>query len=60
MKLGIFSWFSYSLDIEERLRMIKQAGFDATSLWWGDENKHYQPEMARKLGLEIDNIHRYS
>ncbi len=56
-KFGMFSWFSYSLPIEERLQMIKQAGFDATSLWWGDENKHVQPEMARKLGLQIDNIH---
>ena len=57
MKLGIFSWFSYSLPIEERFRMIKQAGFDATSLWWAEESKHLQPEMARKIGLEIDNIH---
>ena len=57
LKLGIFSWFSYSLPIEKRLRMIKEAGFDATSLWWAEESKHLQPEMARKIGLEIDNIH---
>ena len=57
MKLGIFSWFSYRLPIEERLRLIKRAGFDATSLWWGEEDKQVQPELARKLGLEIDNIH---
>lgn len=56
-KTGIFSWFSYALPIEERLRLIKNAGFDAASLWWGDEDRHRQPEMARKLGLEIDNIH---
>jgi L-ribulose-5-phosphate 3-epimerase len=56
-KLGMFSWFSYSLPIEERLQMIKRAGFDATSLWWGDEDKNLQPEMARKIGLQIDNIH---
>lgn len=56
-KFGIFSWFSYSIPIEDRFRMVKQAGFDATSLWWGDEDKHLQPEMARKIGLEIDNIH---
>lgn len=40
--------------------MIKQAGFDATSLWWGNEDgedKNHQPEMARQLGLEIDYIH---
>lgn len=57
MKLGIFSWFSYDLPIEERLRLIKGAGFDAASLWWGDENRHLQPDMARKIGLQIDNIH---
>lgn len=56
-KLGIFSWFSYPLHIKERFKMIKSAGFEATSLWWGDENKNLQPEMARKSGLQIDNIH---
>jgi L-ribulose-5-phosphate 3-epimerase len=55
--LGIFAWFSYPLPIEERFRMIKRAGFDATSLWWGDEDKQLQPVMARKLGLQIDNMH---
>lgn len=57
IKLGIFSWFSYSLPIEERLRMIKHAGFDATSLWWGGEDKYLQPELTMKIGLQIDNIH---
>mgnify|MGYP000362660106 CR=1 FL=1 len=57
MKTGIFSWFSYSLPLEERLRLIKDAGFDAVSLWWGEENRRKHPDMARKVGLEIDNIH---
>lgn len=57
IEFGIFSWFSYSLPIEERLRKIKQAGFGATSLWWSGENKHLQPELARKIGLQVDNIH---
>lgn len=59
-KLSIFSWYSYPLPLEERLRLIKQAGFDATILWWeddSDDSKHGQPEMVRKIGLEIDNIH---
>jgi len=56
-KLGIFSWFSYALPIEERLRLIRDAGFEAVSLWWGDANRYQQPEMVRKRGLEIDNIH---
>lgn len=37
--------------------MIKQAGFDATSLWWDGKDKYLQPELARKIGLQIDNIH---
>lgn len=58
--LGIFSWFSYQLSIQERLQLIKEAGFDATSLWWGDEpnkDKNNQPDIARKLGLDIDYVH---
>ena len=56
-KFSIFSWFNYPLPIEERLRLIKQAGFDATILWWQEDDKHLQPEMARKIGLEVENIH---
>lgn len=55
--LGIFAWFSYPLDISERLKLIKQAGFDAVSLWWGEDDRQSQPGMARALGLEIDNVH---
>lgn len=57
---GIFSWFSYQLPIQKRLQLIKQAGFGATSLWWGDEpddDKNSQPDMARRIGLEIDYVH---
>jgi len=43
--------------MEDRLEKIKRAGFDATSLWWGDNIEDKQPDLARKIGLEIDNIH---
>lgn len=59
-QFGIFAWFSYPLPIKERLQRIKQAGFNATSLWWGDEDgaeKHRQPELARRIGLAVDNVH---
>ena len=55
--IGMFSWFSYDLPILERFLLIKNAGFSATSLWWYDENRNDQPDMARKTGLKIDNIH---
>lgn len=56
-KLGMFSWYSYDLPVEERLRQIKSAGFDATSLWWSGDDKNELPDLSRKIGLELDNIH---
>ncbi|MCE1247533.1 MAG: sugar phosphate isomerase/epimerase [Firmicutes bacterium] len=63
-KLGIFSWFGFDLPLPERLRLIKEAGFTHTSLWWGNDgdeyvpvNKHESVETARATGLEIDNFH---
>ncbi len=43
--------------------MIRDAGFEATSLWWEEENeprrrlRHLVPDMVRRIGLHIDNIH---
>lgn len=54
-KLGIFTWFSYSLPLEEALTYIKQAGFDTVMLWWDNAEKH--PELVRKFGFDIANIH---
>lgn len=56
-KVGIFSWFSYPVAMEERMRLIKKTGFDAVSLWWGAEDRYDRPTAARKFGLEIDNVH---
>ena len=36
--LGIFSWFGFVLPFEERITLIKEAGFTATSIWWEDED----------------------
>jgi sugar phosphate isomerase/epimerase len=62
-KLGIFVWFGYRLHIGYRARIIKDAGFDVVSLWWGDEEKantgslYDLPSIVRDRGLSIDNIH---
>ena len=57
-KLGMFCWFSYYLPIRKRLQLIKNAGFEATSLWWdSDDNHDGHPDLARQIGLEIYNIH---
>lgn len=61
--LGIFSWFGYVLPLPERLRLIKAAGFDATTLWWEDEvgipsiKKEAMPGLVREAGLFLENIH---
>jgi hypothetical protein len=34
--ISIFSWFSYQIPLREGLALIKQAGFDAVMLWWGN------------------------
>lgn len=59
--LTIYDWFGYELSIKERYQLIKEAGFDGVLLWWsGDFNRNdYRngPEIARKAGLFIENIH---
>ena len=60
--LSIFNWFGYrELTHAEGFRLIKQAGFDAVLLWWdfaeGGEDYRLQPELARREGLFIENIH---
>jgi sugar phosphate isomerase/epimerase len=61
--LGIFSWFGFVLPFEERITLIKEAGFTATSIWWEDEvapfpiKKESMPHLAREQGLLLENIH---
>ncbi len=63
MKTGIFNWFGYVLPIEERLRLIKEAKFDNTMLWWEDEvypkfrDKSSFIKLAKEYDLGVDNIH---
>jgi len=49
-----------TISFEDRYRLIKQAGFDATLIWWEDEDRggcRTQPEIARRAGLWVENIH---
>lgn len=61
--LGIFSWFGYVLPFAERIALIKDAGFTATSVWWEDEGIPYpmkkedMPDLVRGKGLYLENIH---
>ncbi|PKM78046.1 MAG: sugar phosphate isomerase/epimerase [Firmicutes bacterium HGW-Firmicutes-15] len=62
-QLGIFSWFGFVLPLPERLKLIKEAGFNATTLWWEDEigspniKKDNMPNIVRDSGLVLENIH---
>jgi len=58
--LSITQYFGCKIKSEELYPMIKQAGFDGTTLWWGDQfdadyRKH--PEIARAAGLFVENVH---
>lgn len=62
-KLCMYSWFGYELPLEQRLRYIREAGFDATMIWWGDQmayrdgNKAETMDIVLDSGLYLDNIH---
>ncbi len=60
----MFSWFGYDFPIERRLALIKQAGFDSTCLWLGNEEAEVRagrqdslPSLVHDAGLVLDNVH---
>lgn len=59
---AIAGWFGYPLELEDRLRLIKAAGFKAVLLWWALESEFepaipFKVETARRHGLEVANAH---
>lgn len=62
-RYSIHSWFGFPISMEDRFTLIKSAGFDGILLWWSDEyaevdgDKSLHPELARRQGLFIENIH---
>jgi len=63
MELGICSWFGYKYPHEDRIKMIKDAGFQSVMTWWGEGSKEgneaseTKPDIIRKYGLKIENAH---
>ncbi len=62
--LGMFAWFGYRLPLEQRVKLVAQAGFTTTCLWYGEEEELFagnmadrMPVLARAAGLPVDNIH---
>ena len=55
-------WFGYPLELDDRLRLIKEAGFSGVLLWWSVESAFEPPvpekvETAAKYGLSVINAH---
>lgn len=63
-KLGMFSWFGYPIPFEERLDLIKRAGFSATGFWLGTEEElvgegevDLLPGLVRSCDLFLEYAH---
>ena len=60
MKYTIVDYFGYDLSPRERMKAIKQAGFDGVILLWADYfDKDYKdfPKYAEEAGLFVENAH---
>ena len=60
MKYTIVNYFGYNLSPKERMKTIKQAGFDGVILLWADYfDADYRdfPQYAENAGLYVENAH---
>lgn len=62
--LGVFLWFGYRIPVPDRIRLIREAGFETVLHWWDDSflevegvSKEVQAGLIRKAGLTIENAH---
>ncbi len=62
--IGIFSWYGIDIPFKERISKIKNAGFESTSVWFGQEetlfargDKDALANIVRDYGLYLENIH---
>lgn len=64
MKIGTYSYFGYPLSFEERLDLIKAAGFRVTGIGLGTEEDlvragraDLMAELAREREMEVEYVH---
>ena len=57
MKRNIYADFTFKIPFEERLRLIKENGFDGVMLGFSDGLQYTQYEIVHNFGLEIENVH---
>ena len=53
----MFADFTFKIPFEERIRLIKENGFDGVMLGFSDGLKYTQYDIVRNFGLEIENVH---
>lgn len=60
--VGIFAWYGIPVPFEARMKAIRKAGFDSTSIWI--DNDHHEdlsaddiPDVVRASGLILDYAH---
>lgn len=62
-QLGIYASFGFHVPFADRIALIRDAGFGATSIWWEEDRpearrlRHLVPDIVRRAGLYLDNIH---
>lgn len=60
---GIFHWFGYIQPFEERIKQIKESGYNYIMLWWEDEtyptiiDRQELVKIVKSYDLNLDNIH---
>ena len=60
---GVFSWYGIDAPISARLSSVRNAGFDATTLWWGDDlafREYNKSDLIRQVQMNdllLENIH---
>ncbi len=58
-----FRFGFYDVEPEERIKLIKSAGFDSVMFWWGDEfeytdgNRYDLVKLAFKHNLTVNTVH---
>lgn len=63
VQTGVFGWYGFTQPFQERIELIKKAGFDNVMLWWEDETyfgftgRRKMTEIVNSCGLKLDNIH---
>lgn len=62
-KIGIFHWYGYVEPFEQRIKQIKETGYDYLMLWWEDEtyprflDRRELIRIVNSYDLNLDNVH---